>query len=110
MLIYKLVVEESNCLLYYNSIQYNCFQYKISKTIIMKVITLRLSKDIENKIRLKTILKYRSVSVQIKKYICDAIVCKDNPNLSLKFIQETLEVKAEIDAGYGSVYTFSIIK
>ena len=76
----------------------------------MKVITVRLPEDIENKIRLKAKLKHRSVSEQIKKYIYDAMVCEDNPELPLKFIQETLEAKAEIEAGFGSEYQFGIIK
>ncbi|MGR3176897.1 MAG: Arc family DNA-binding protein [Candidatus Anammoxibacter sp.] len=76
----------------------------------MKVITMRLPEDVENKIRIKARLEHRSVSEQIKKYICDAIVCEDNPDIPLRFIKETLEAKAEIEVGLGTEYKFGIIK
>lgn len=70
----------------------------------MKVITIRLPENIENKIRIKARLKHRSVSEQIKKYICDAILCDENQDVPLRFIKETLEAKAEIEAGLGTEY------
>jgi predicted transcriptional regulator len=70
-----------------------------------KVLTIRLPEDIENKIRIKAKLKHRSVSEQIKKYISE-----ENPDLPLRFIKETLEAKAEIEAGLGAEYKFGMIK
>jgi plasmid stability protein len=75
-----------------------------------KVLTIRLPEDIEKKIRIKAKLKHRSVSEQIKKYICEAMVSEENPDLPLKFIKETLEAKAEIEAGLGTEYKFGTIK
>jgi len=76
----------------------------------MKVITVRLPDPIEKKLRLKAKLGHRSLSEQVKKYLTDALVCEDNPNLPLSFIKETLEAKAEIDAGFGVDYQFGIIE
>jgi plasmid stability protein len=75
-----------------------------------KVLTIRLPEDIEKKIRLKAKLKHRSISEQIKKYICEAMTSEENPDLPLKFINETLEAKAEIEAGLGTEYKFGTIK
>ena len=75
-----------------------------------KVLTIRLPEDIENKIRMKAKLKHRSVSEQIKKYISEAMICEENPELPLGFIKETLEAKAEIEAGLGVEYKFGTIK
>jgi len=67
----------------------------------MKVLTVRLPDRIEKKIRVKSRLEHRSVSEQIKKYLHDAIICEDNPDLPLSFIKGTLEAKAEIEGGLG---------
>ncbi len=75
-----------------------------------KVLTIRLPEDIENKIRIKAKLQHRSVSEQIKKYISEAMICEENPDLPLRFIKETLEAKAEIEAGLGAEYKFGMIK
>ncbi len=75
-----------------------------------KVLTIRLPEDIENKIRIKAKLQHRSVSEQIKKYISEAMICEENPDLPLGFIKETLEAKAEIEAGLGTEYKSGIIK
>ncbi len=75
-----------------------------------KVLTIRLPENIENKIRIKAKLKHRSVSEQIKKYISEAMICEENPDLPLGFIKETLEAKAEIEAGLGVEYKFGTIK
>jgi len=77
---------------------------------LSKVLTIRLPEDIENKIRIKVKLRHRSVSGQIKKYICEAMISEENPDLPLKFIRETLEGKAETKAGLGKEYKFSTIK
>jgi len=74
-----------------------------------KVLTIRLPEDIENKIRIKAKLKHRSISEQIRKYICEAMISEENPDLPLKFIKETLESKAEIEAGLGTEYKFGTI-
>jgi len=75
-----------------------------------KPLTIRLPEDIEKKIRIKAKLKHRSVSEQIKKYIHEAMICEENPDLPIKFINETLEAKAEIEAGLGTEYKFGTIK
>jgi hypothetical protein len=76
----------------------------------MKVLTVRLPEVIEKKVRLKAKLGHPSVSEQINKYIHDAIVCEENPDLPLSFIQETLQAKAEIEAGLGKEYPFGVLK
>lgn len=76
----------------------------------MKVITMRLPDETEKKVRIKAKLEHRSISEQIKKYVSDAILCEDNPDLPLSFIKETLEAKAEIEEGLGKEYQFGIIK
>jgi hypothetical protein len=78
--------------------------------IAMKILTVRLPEVIEKKVRLKAKLGHRFVSEQINKYIHDAIICEENPDLPFSFIQETLEAKAEIEAGLGKEYPFGIIK
>jgi plasmid stability protein len=75
----------------------------------MNVLTLRLPEDIEKKLKLKAQMEHRSVSEQIKKYLYDAILMEDNPNLPLSFIKQTLEAKAEIEAGFGQEYKFEHI-
>lgn len=74
------------------------------------MLTIRLPEDIENKIRIKAKLKHRSVSEQIKKYICEAMISEENPDLPLRFIKETLEAKAEVEAELGTEYKFGTIK
>ncbi|MCK4311695.1 MAG: ribbon-helix-helix protein, CopG family, partial [Candidatus Cloacimonetes bacterium] len=54
----------------------------------MNVLTLRLPEDIEKKLKLKAQMEHRSVSEQIKKYIYDAILMEDNPDLPLSFIKQ----------------------
>ncbi len=76
----------------------------------MNVLTLRLPEDIEKKLKLKAQMEHRSVSEQIKKYLFDAILVEDNPDLPLSFIKQTLEAKAEIEAGLGQEYKFGHIK
>ena len=76
----------------------------------MKVATVRLPEDIEKRIKLKAKLEHRTMSEQIKKYIHDAILCEENPDLPLSFIKETLAAKTEIKAGFGQEYQFGIIK
>jgi plasmid stability protein len=75
----------------------------------MKVLTVRLPDTIEKKIRLKARLQHRTISEQIKKYLCDAIVSDDNPDLPMSFINETIEAKSEIKEGFGQEYKFGII-
>lgn len=76
----------------------------------MNVLTLRLPEEIEKKLKVKAKIEHRSVSEQIKKYISDAILSEENPDLPLSFIKETLEAKAEIEAGFGQEYKFGHIK
>lgn len=76
----------------------------------MKVLTVRIPDKIEKRIKLKAKIEHRTVSEQIKKYLFDAIVCEENPDLPLSFIKETLEAKSEIEAGLGEEYTFGILK
>lgn len=76
----------------------------------MNVLTLRLPEDIEKKLKLKAQMEHRSVSEQIKKYLYDAILMEDNPDLPLSFIKQTLEAKAEIETGLGQEYKFGHIK
>ena len=76
----------------------------------MNVLTIRLPEEIEKKLKIKAQMEHRSVSEQIKKYIYDAILMEDNPDLPLSFIKQTLEAKAEIEAGFGQEYKFGHIK
>ena len=76
----------------------------------MRVLTVRLPEVVEKKVRLKAKLEHRSVSEQINKYIHDAIICEENSDLPYSFIKETLQAKAEIEAGLGSDYPFGILK
>lgn len=75
----------------------------------MNVLTLRLPEDIEKKLKLKAQMEHRSVSEQIKKYLYDAILIEDNPDLPLSFIKQTLEARAEIEAGFAQEYKFGHI-
>ncbi len=75
----------------------------------MNVLTLRLPEEIEKKLKLKAQIEHRSVSEQIKKYLSDAILMEENPDLPLSFIKQTLEAKAEIKAGLGQEYQFGHI-
>ncbi|HHE38330.1 MAG TPA: hypothetical protein ENL20_07130, partial [Candidatus Cloacimonetes bacterium] len=77
---------------------------------MMKVLTIRLPEAIEKKIRIKAQIEHRSISEQIKKYITDAILIEDSPDIPLSFIKEKLEVQAEIEAGVGEEYEFGVIK
>ena len=65
----------------------------------MRVLTVRLPEKLEKKVRLKAKLEHRSVSEQINKYLYDAIICEENSDLPYSFIKETLQAKAEIEAG-----------
>lgn len=76
----------------------------------MKVLTVRLPEKIEKKIRLKAKLEHRTLSEQINKYLFDAILCEENADLPYSFIKETVQAKAEIEAGLGQEYPFGIIK
>jgi len=76
----------------------------------MNVLTLRLPEEIEKKLKIKARMEHRSVSEQIKKYLSDAILMEDNPDLPLTFIKQTLEAKAEIEAGFGQEYKFGHVK
>lgn len=77
---------------------------------IMKVLTIRLPEVIEKRIKIKAQIEHRSISEQIKKYITDAILTEDNPDIPLSFIKDTLEAQAEIEAGFGQEYKFGHIK
>ncbi|MBI5606198.1 MAG: hypothetical protein HY879_22930 [Deltaproteobacteria bacterium] len=76
----------------------------------MRVLTVRVPEIIEKKVRIKAKLEHRSVSEQINKYIHDAIICEENPDLPYSFIKETLQSKAEMEAGLGKEYPFGVIK
>lgn len=76
----------------------------------MKVLTIRLPETIEKKIRIKAKVEHRSISEQIKKYITDAILAEESPDIPLSFIKGTLEAQAEIEAGLGEEYEFGVIK
>jgi hypothetical protein len=76
----------------------------------MKVLTVRLPEQVEKKLRLKAKLEHRTLSEQISKYIHDAILCEENADLPYAFIKETLQAKAEIQAGFGQEYPFGILK
>ncbi len=76
----------------------------------MKVLTVRLPEKVEKKIRLKAKLEHRTLSEQINKYLFDAILCEENADLPYSFIRETLQAKAEIEAGLGQEYPFGILK
>jgi len=67
----------------------------------MKVITGRLLEKMEKLGRVKAKLGHRTISKQIKKYIYNTILCEENADLPLSFIEETLHSKAEIEAGLG---------
>lgn len=76
----------------------------------MKVITVRLPVEMEKKVRINAKGEHRTISEQIKKYIYNAIICEENPDVPLSFIRETLIAKAEIEAGLGKEYPFGIVK
>lgn len=76
----------------------------------MKVLTVRLPKNVDKRIRIKAQIEHRTISEQIKKYLYDAIISEDNPDLPLSFIKETLEAKAEINADLGKEYIFGTIE
>jgi plasmid stability protein len=71
-----------------------------------KIFTVRLPEKLGRKLRIKAESEHRSISDQIKKYICDALLCEENPDLPLSFIKETIEAKKEIEAGLGQDYQF----
>jgi plasmid stability protein len=75
-----------------------------------KVYTVRLPEDLGKKLRIRADLEHRSISEQIKKYIYDALLCEENPDLPLSFIKGTIEAKKEIESGLGEEYTFGIIE
>jgi len=76
----------------------------------MKVLKVRLPEQIEKKLRLRAKSENRTLSGQINKYIHDAMLCEENPDLPYYFIMETLQSKAKIDAGFGQEYPFGILK
>lgn len=76
----------------------------------MKVLTVRLPENVDKRIRIKAQIEHRTISEQIKKYLYDAIISEDNPDLPLSFIKETLEAKAEINADLGKEYIFGMIE
>ena len=75
-----------------------------------KVYTVRLPDILGKKLRIRADLEHRSISEQIKKYIYDALLCEENPDLPLSFIKGTIEAKEEIKAGLSEEYTFGIIE
>jgi plasmid stability protein len=76
----------------------------------MKVLTVRLPENVDKRIRIKAQIEHRTISEQIKKYLYDAIISEDNPDLPLSFIKGTLEAKAEINADLGKEYIFGTIE
>jgi plasmid stability protein len=76
----------------------------------MQVFTVRLPEEVEKKVRLKAKIEHRTLSEQIKKYLYDGILSEENDKLPLSFIKETLEAKAELEAGLGKEYKFGILK
>lgn len=75
-----------------------------------RVYTVRLPDLLGKKIRIRADLEHRSISEQIKKYLYDALLCEENPDVPLSFIKETLEAKEEVKAGINQVYEFGVIK
>ncbi len=76
----------------------------------MGVLTVRLPEELEKKIKIKAKLEHRSISDQIKEYLFNGLICEDNKDLPLAFIKETLQAKAEVEAGIKQKYTFGILK
>lgn len=74
-----------------------------------KVFTVRLSDEIGNKLKIKAEMEHRTISEQIKKYLHDALLCEDNPDLPLSFIKEIITAKKEMDAGIFEEYKFGEI-
>jgi hypothetical protein len=76
----------------------------------MKVLKARLPKKVEKKLRMKSGLKHRTLSMQVSRYIHDAIFCEENADLPYAFIKETIKAKSKINAGFGREYPFGILK
>jgi len=76
----------------------------------MKVFTVRLPEEIEKRVRMKAKIQHRTISEQLKKYLYDGVLCEENDDLPLSFIRETIEAKAEAEAGLGKKYKFGLIK
>jgi plasmid stability protein len=79
---------------------------QIRGVVMSKVFTVRLSDEIGKKLRIKAEMEHRSISEQIKKYLHDALLCEDNPDLPLSFIKGTIAAKKEMDAGIFEEYKF----
>ncbi|MDD2715296.1 MAG: hypothetical protein PHW04_05315 [Candidatus Wallbacteria bacterium] len=75
-----------------------------------RVYTVRLPDLLGQKIRIRADLEHRTISEQIKKYLYDALLCEENPDLPLSFIKETIESREEVKAGIGREYEFGVIK
>jgi plasmid stability protein len=71
-----------------------------------KVYTVRLPDLIGKKIRMRADLEHRTISEQIKKYLYDALLCEENPDIPLSFLRETLNAKEEVKAGMCEEYRF----
>ncbi|MDD5089820.1 MAG: hypothetical protein PHQ23_02790 [Candidatus Wallbacteria bacterium] len=75
-----------------------------------RVFTVRLPDVLGKKIRIRASQEHRTVSEQIKKYLYDALLCEENPDLPLSFIKETLESREEVEAGISRDYEFGVLK
>ncbi len=75
----------------------------------MKILKIRLTESIINKIKKKALKENITISEQILEYVKAAILSEGNPDLPLLFIKQTLEAKAEIEAGICQKYKFGLI-
>ena len=76
----------------------------------MKSLTIKLTEKIIKKIKRKALKENVTIPEQILEYVKVAILSEENPDLPLSFIKETLEAKAEIEAGICQKYKFGIIQ
>lgn len=63
------------------------------------MLTVRISEELEKKIRAKAKVNDRTISEQLREYLLIATVADENEDLPFSFIKDTLAAKKEIENG-----------
>ncbi len=72
--------------------------------------SLRISEDTRSMLEVKAKVHRRSLAGQADYYIRLGILAEENPDLSLLFLREILEGRAETEAGMAEEYRFGVLK
>ncbi|MCL4321303.1 MAG: hypothetical protein M1478_01915 [Deltaproteobacteria bacterium] len=74
------------------------------------MLTVRIPKELEKKIRARAKVNNRTISEQLREYLLIVTAAEENDDLPFSFIKDTLEAKKEIENGIFSDYKFGILK